>query len=142
MKSNTPGKKRISDRTRMLLTLELAIILPAASLMAFSIWNLYHMQRDKAIEAAIQRDFTHVLMFAEKRTWLRAGEMLTPVRKEFPPCPDDRSQIKPQLDRVLAAHPEFLFAILYDKDSDVWAWRQQAGHDGDEAFQRRVADKV
>jgi len=126
----------------MLLTLELAIILPAASLMAFSIWNLYHMQRDKAIEAAIQRDFTHVLMFAEKRTWLRAGEMLTPVRKEFPPCPNDRSQIKPQLDRVLAAHPEFLFAILYDKDSDVWVWRQQAGHDGDEAFQRRVADEV
>ena len=134
-------KWRLTDRTRMLLTLELAIMLPAASLMAFSIWNLYHIQRDKAIEAAIQRDFTHVLTFADKKTWLKAGEMLTPVRKEFPACPGDRSQIKPQLDRLLAAHPEFLFAVLYDKDSDAWVWRQQAGHDEDEALHRRVEDQ-
>lgn len=135
-------KWRLTDRTRMLLTLELAIILPAASLMAFSIWNLYHIQRDKAIEAAIQRDFSYVLKIAEKKTWMKAGEMLAPVRKEFPPCPDDRSQVKPQLDRLLAAHPEFLYAIVYDKDSDVWVWRQQAGHDDDEAFHKRVADDV
>src|SRR5580765_1593893 len=110
----------------MLLTLELAIILPAASLMAFSILNLRHIQRDKAIEAAIQRDFTVVLHIAEKKTWMKASELLTPVRREFP-CPEEGSKIKPELDRVLADHPEFLYAILYDKDDDLWIWRSQPG---------------
>ena len=48
-------KWRLTDRTRTLLTLELAIVLPAAALMGFSIWNLKHIQRDKSVEAAIQR---------------------------------------------------------------------------------------
>ncbi|HEU0369198.1 MAG TPA: hypothetical protein VFR42_08320, partial [Candidatus Acidoferrum sp.] len=61
MNATPAKKKRLTDRTRMLLTLELAIVLPAASLMAFSVWNLHQIQRDKAIEAAIQRDFTSVL---------------------------------------------------------------------------------
>jgi signal transduction histidine kinase len=125
----------------MLLTLELAIILPAASLMAFSIWNLRRIQRDKAIEAAIQRDFSYVLKIAEKKTWMRAAELLTPVRKEFP-CSEEGSKIKPDLDRLLAAHPEFLFAILYDKENDLWIWRVQPGRDMDEAFHRRMAETV
>jgi len=84
MKPNPTPKKPISDRTRTLLTMELAIILPAACLLAFSGWNLHNIQRDKAIEAAIQRDFTYALKFAEKKTWIRATEMLTPMREEFP----------------------------------------------------------
>ena len=60
-------KWRLTDRTRTLLTLELAIVLPAAALMAFSIWNLKHIQRDKAIEAAIQRDFTYVLKIRREK---------------------------------------------------------------------------
>ena len=61
-------KWRLTERTRTLLTLELAITLPAAALMAFSIWNLKHIQRSEAVEAAIQRDFAHVLAIAEKKT--------------------------------------------------------------------------
>src|SRR6266478_6475240 len=38
-------KWRLTDRTRTLLTLELAIVLPAAALMGFSIWNLKHILR-------------------------------------------------------------------------------------------------
>src|SRR5205814_6334763 len=118
---------------------ELAIILPAASLMAFSTWNLRHIQRDKAIEAAIQRDFTYVLKFAEKKTWMRANDILTPVRKQFS-CVEDASTIKSQLDTVLTAHPEFLYAILYDKDHDRFISRLQPAHEGDEAFRKRMAD--
>ena len=43
-------KWRLTNRTRTLLTLELAIVLPAAALMGCSIWNLKHIQRDKAVE--------------------------------------------------------------------------------------------
>jgi signal transduction histidine kinase len=134
-------KWRLTDRSRLLLTLELAIILPAASLMAFSIWNLRHIQRDKAIEAAIQRDFTYVLRFAEKKTWHKANDMLTPVRKQFP-CAGDGVKIKSQLDGILAAHPELLYAILYDKDHDLFTWRLQPAREGDEAFRKHMTDSI
>jgi signal transduction histidine kinase len=141
MKPKIPGKWRLTDRTRLLLTLELAIILPAASLMAFSIWNLRHIQRDKAIEAAIQRDFSYVLKIAEKKTWRKASELLAPVRAQFP-CGDDGAKIKSQLGSILAAHPEFLYAILYDKDHDLFAWSPQPAREGDEAFRKHTADTI
>ena len=145
-------KRRITDRTRLLLTLELAIILPAASLMAFSIGNLHHIQRDKAIEAAIQRDFTHVLEIAEKRSWMKAADMLAPLRKEFP-CTGESASIKRKLESILAAHPEFLYAVLFqgmrvDLGKDHFLkdhfliWRSQPARDRDEEFQKRVAEMV
>jgi signal transduction histidine kinase len=141
MKSNTPRKKRLSDRTRLLLTLELAIILPAASLMAFSVWNLHKIQRDKAIEAAIQRDFTSVLKIAEKQTWHKAFEVLAPVRKEYP-CGSDGMDVKAQLDRILADHPEFIYALLYNKANDKLVWRARPGHEEDSAVRNHISDAV
>ena len=110
-----PKKWRLTDRTKMLLKLELAITLPALALMAFSIWNLKHIQRDQAIEAAIQRDLTSLLKFTEKKTWLKANDIVEPVRKVFPSPDENAAKIKAQLDHILAEHPEFAFAILYDK---------------------------
>ncbi len=49
--------KRRNEKTRLLLTLELAVILPAAALVLVSAWHVLHIQRDRAVEAAIQRDF-------------------------------------------------------------------------------------
>jgi signal transduction histidine kinase len=126
-------KWRLTERTKTLLTLELAIVLPAAALMAFSIWNLTHIQRDKSVEAAIQRDFQHVLKIAERKSWHQANDLITPVRKEFP-NPDDGSQIKAKLERVLLAHPEYAFAALYDKKSNQLVSRVQPGRDLDPAF--------
>jgi signal transduction histidine kinase len=126
-------KWRLTDRTRTLLTLELAIVLPAAALMGFSIWNLKHIQRDKAVEAAIQRDFQYVLKIAEKRSWHQANDLIAPVRKEFP-TPDDGPQIKAKLERVLLAHPEYAFAALYDKKNNLMVTRMQPGRDQDQAF--------
>jgi hypothetical protein len=74
-------KLRLTDRTRMLLKLELALTLPAVALMAFSIWNLKHIQRDQAIEAAYQRDFTYVLKTAESKSWIKANQILDPIRR-------------------------------------------------------------
>lgn len=141
MKPKTPGKKRLSDRTRLLLTLEFAIILPAVSLMAFSVWNLHKIQRDKAIEAAIQRDFTAILKIAEKQTWKKAYEVLAPVRKEYP-CGGDGMEVKAQLDRILADHPEFIYAMLYNKGDDKLIWRARHGHDEDSAVRTQVSDAV
>jgi signal transduction histidine kinase len=126
-------KWRLTDRTRTLLTLELAILLPAAALMGFSIWNLKQIQRDKAVEAAIQRDFQHVLKIAERKSWQQANDLLIPVRREFP-NPDDGPQIKAKLERILLEHPEYAYAALYDKTNNLLVSRMQPGRDRDQAF--------
>ncbi len=134
-------KWRLTDRTRTLLTLELAIVLPAAALMAFSMWNLTHIQRDQAIEAAIQRDFTYVLKIAEKKSWEKASELVAPVRKEYP-SPDDGPKINAQLDRILSEHPEFAYAVLYDKKNKLMVSRMQPNCDGDDDFCARMQDEI
>jgi signal transduction histidine kinase len=134
-------KWRLTDRTRTLLTLELAIVLPAAALMAFSIWNLKHIQRDQAIEAAIQRDFTYVLKIAEKKSWEKASELVAPARKEYP-SPDDGPKINAQLDRILSEHPEFAYAVLYDKKNKLMVSRMQPSRDGDDDFCARMQDEI
>ena len=123
-------KWRLTDRTRMLLKLELAIVLPAVALMGFSIWNLKHIQRNHLVEAAMQRDFNEVLRYAQKESWKRAYHMTLPIRAEFP-TPDDGPNIKVKLERILSAHPEFAYAALYDKETNSLVTRMQPGHDKD-----------
>src|SRR5215470_14289858 len=104
---------RLTRRTRTLLTLELAIVLPAAALLGFSIWNLKHIQHSEAVEATIQRDLAHVLYIAEKKSLHKADDLITPARKAFPGPDEERSVIKDKLERVLTEHPEFAFALIY-----------------------------
>jgi signal transduction histidine kinase len=127
-------KWRLTDRTRTLLTLEIAIVLPAAALMGFSIWNLKHLQRSEAVEAAIQRDFSHVLKIAEKKTWHKAIDLVTPVRAAFPNPDEDRASIKAKLEHVLSEHPEFAYALLYDKKNNLLLGRTQPARDRDQQF--------
>jgi signal transduction histidine kinase len=110
----------------------LAIVLPAAALMGFSIWNLKHIQRDKYIEAAIQRDFTSVLKIAQRKSWERANEVLEPVRREFP-SQGDSAKVKAVLESILEKHPELSYAIFYDKRSHmmVSAMQSTAGRGAD-----------
>jgi signal transduction histidine kinase len=135
-------KWRLTDRTRTLLTLELAIVLPAAALMAFSIWNLKHIQRSGGVEAAIQRDFSHVLKIAEKKTWHKANDIVIPVRNQFPNADGDRAKIKAKLEQILTEHPEFSYAFLYDKKSNLFVSRAQPGRDWDSGFYARAQEAI
>jgi signal transduction histidine kinase len=127
-------KWRLTDRTRTLLTLELAIVLPAAALLGFSIWNLKHIQRSEAFEAAIQRDFSHVLYIAEKKSWHKANDLITPVRKAFPDPDDDHAVMKAKLEHILSEHPEFAYALIYDKQKNLLLSRGQPTRDDDQEF--------
>ncbi len=55
-----------SERTRLMLTLELAVVLPAAALVILSALHLKSIQRDRGVQAAFQRDFSQVLAISEK----------------------------------------------------------------------------
>jgi len=135
-------KWRLTDRTRTLLTLELAIVLPAAALMGFSIVNLKNIQRNKAIEAAIQRDFIHVLKIAEKKSWQKANDLLAPVLRDFPGPEGDPSKIKAKLEQILSEHPEFAYAVLYDKKNNLLLSRIQPGRDWDKVFCGRTQNEI
>ena len=135
-------KWRLTDRTRTLLTLELAIVLPAAALLGFSIWNLKHIQRSEAIEAAIQRDFSHVLKIAEKKTWHKATELVAPIRNGFPNPDEERATITAKLEHILAEHPEYAFAFVFDKEKNSLVSRLQPARGNDPGFCASAQDNI
>src|SRR5947208_12383249 len=112
-----------NERTRLVLTLELAVVLPAAALIIFSVRHLRSIQRDRQVEAAIQRDFYQVLAIADKHMSEKAHEMVDQVRREFPPasaaCPES-------LDRLLERHPYAAHLFFYNPDRGMVFRSQRA----------------
>jgi signal transduction histidine kinase len=125
-------RRRWNERTRMLLTLELAIVLPAAALIAYSIWNLRSIQRDRAVEAAIQRDFSQVLKIAEKRMNEETYKLIRRIQEDLP-CPEDK--ISAKLDALLAAHPEVAHVYFYEPSGGL-VFRSQPGRMHEPAFHK------
>jgi signal transduction histidine kinase len=97
----------------MFLTLLLAVVLPAAALIAFSLWSLHSIHRDRAVEAAMQRDFSRVLEITEKRLNEKARRMVEEARNNFP-CPaDSPDEAAQKLNELLKQRPQFAHAFLY-----------------------------
>ncbi|MGA3090175.1 MAG: HAMP domain-containing sensor histidine kinase [Terriglobales bacterium] len=126
-----------NERTRLILTLELAVVLPAAALVILSAWHVMHIQRDRAVEAAIQRDFSEMLAISEKEFNRKAYEQLDDVRSGFPApgsmCPET-------LDRLLAAHPYVAHLFSYDPDQGMVFRSQPYRLKNDQAFQAEADD--
>ncbi len=101
-------KSRWNERTRMLV-LMLAVVVPAAALICFSVLHLRSIQRDRAVEATIQREYSEMLAISEKRINQRATEMVEKVRRDFPVSPTERS-----LDELLANHKYAAHVFWYD----------------------------
>jgi hypothetical protein len=109
MKLKHPG----GDRKRLILTLELAVVLPAAALVILSALHLKTIQRDRAVEAAIQRDFSQVLKISEKQINRKAYDLVDDVRDEFP---EPGEACAATLDKILAAHPYVAHVWTYDPE--------------------------
>src|SRR6202008_3600803 len=112
-KPTMPRQRRWNERTRLIIILELAVVLPAAALVVLSAWHLNHIRRDRAVEAAIQRDFSQVLAISEKQINHKAYELVNEVRTEFPSADGACSET---LDRILSAHPYVADLMLYDPE--------------------------
>jgi signal transduction histidine kinase len=111
---------RWSERPRILM-LMLAMMLPAAALVAFSAFYLRNMQREKVIEAAYRVEYEHTLAIAEKQINDRAWEMADKARSEFPDMDDSDAD---GLDRFLIAHPNITHAFLWT-GKDHFIFRSQ-----------------
>jgi signal transduction histidine kinase len=113
---STMKTKRRNEKTRLLLTLELAVILPAAALVFLSAWHVLHIQRDRAVEAAIQRDFSQVLAISEKQINHKAYELVDDVRMDLP-APSEACG--PTLDKILAGHPYAAHIFIYSPETGM-----------------------
>jgi signal transduction histidine kinase len=125
-----------NERTRLLLTLELAVILPAAALVFLSAWHVLHIQRDRAVEAAIQRDFSQVLAISEKQINQKANELMDDVRTDFP-APSEVCSVT--MDRLLAAHPYVAHVFVFSPDGAMVFRSQSDRLKSDSGFRDEAA---
>jgi signal transduction histidine kinase len=105
--------QRWSERPRMLV-LMLAVIVPAAALIVASAYHLRSIQREKAVEAVIQRDYQQVLAIAEKRIAERAYEMTEAAKNKFPDV--DHAD---DLEGFLETQPDIAHAFMWKGEGDL-----------------------
>lgn len=123
-------KRRWNERTRLMLTLELAVVLPAAALVVLSALHLKSIERDRGIQAAFQRDFSQVLLITEKQINHKAWELIDDVRDQFPAS---GAACAETMDRILATHPYAAYLFVYDPAVGL-VFRSQPGKANDPAF--------
>jgi signal transduction histidine kinase len=123
-------KRPKNERTRLMLTLELAVVLPAAALVILSAIHLRSIERDRGVQAAFQRDFTQVLAISEKQINQKAYELIDDVRDQFPAS---NAACAENLDRILATHPYVAHLFVYDPATGL-VFRSQPNHANSPAF--------
>ncbi len=107
------------NRFRLMLTLGLAVLLPAAALIFVNFLQLRSFERDKVVEATIHRGFQEVLALSEKKIDKKALTMVEEARDLFP-SPDTNTQEKEaKLDALLTKSPWLTHAFLFDEKGFV-----------------------
>jgi len=102
------------NRYRLILTLGVAVLLPAAGLIFLNFSQLRAFERDKVLEAAIHREFQETLALTEKRMDKKAYAMVDEVREQFPDPYCSETDVEKQLDEILSKKPWITHAFLYD----------------------------
>ena len=104
-----------NNRFRMLLTLELAVMLPAAALIYFNYRHLENIQHEKVVEATIHRDFQEMLAISEKKINDKAATMMEEVARVYP-CPDTDTEMDKieRLDSILLNNRWLSRVFLFD----------------------------
>jgi signal transduction histidine kinase len=121
--------RRWSEPWRMLLVM-LAVLLPAAALIAVNFRLLRSTQREKAIEAVYQRDYQQVLAISEKRIVEHAYEVVEEDKATLPeqPCAED-------LKAFLATHPNVAHAFIWSPKGKL-VWESQPARMADPDFEQ------
>src|SRR6266404_4108606 len=103
------------NRFRLMLTLGLAVVLPAAALIYLNFSQLRAFQRDKVLEAAFQQDFQEMLAITEKKVNKKAYTMTEEARDLFPSPDLDSQEKEKKLDLILAKSPWLSHVFFCDE---------------------------
>ena len=123
-----------NNRFRLMLTLELAVMLPAAILIYVNFKYLKSFEHNKVLEATIQRDFQYMLAISEKRINEKIYTMTEEVRNLFP-SPESETELDKErkLDLILSKRPWLAHVFLYDSKKG-FLFRSQPQQLGDKSF--------
>jgi signal transduction histidine kinase len=105
-----------NTRSRLVLTLGLAVVLPALTLIYVNFQHVKSIQRDKKVEALIHRDFQYVLSISEKRLRQKTNSIIEQARDAFPRDSETEAEKRKKLDAILAQNPIFSHVFIYDAD--------------------------
>ena len=118
-----------SERSRMLLVM-LAVLLPAAGLIVVSVRQLRSIQREKAIEAVLQRDYQQDLAISEKRIVNHAYDVVEDDKATFPEEPSAKS-----LKAFLTTHPDIAHVFIWNGQGKLLLESQPARMSGPDCEQ-------
>jgi signal transduction histidine kinase len=102
------------NRYRLIITLGLAVLLPAAALIYVNFSQLRTFDRDKVLEATIKRDFQENLGIWEKQMNKKIYAKLEDAKDQFPPPDVDLSDQEQVLSNVLAKCSCFSHAFIVE----------------------------
>jgi signal transduction histidine kinase len=125
------------NRYRLIITLGLAVFLPAGALIYVNFSQLRSFDRDKVLEATIKRDFTENLGIWEKDMNKKIYARVEDAKDEFPPPDVDEGDQEHVLSNVLASSSYFSHAFILD-GSDLVIQTQEP----DDKYLRDERDKL
>ncbi len=120
------SKRESNARFRLVLTLGLAVVLPALTLILVNFQHVKSIQRDKKVEALIHRDFQYLLTISAKKMASKAYAMTEKAREAFPSVDDSDDEKRRKLDQIVANNPAFAHVFLYDAKNGTVVQPQRA----------------
>jgi len=120
------SKRETNTRFRLVLTLGLAVILPALTLIYVNFQHVKSIQRDKKIESLIHRDLQYLLSISAKKINGKAYKLTEEARKSFPTDTDSDDEKRRKFDLILSKSPWFAHAFLYDPKTGIVVQSRQA----------------
>jgi len=102
------------NRYRLVITLGLAVLLPAAALIYVNFSQLRSFDRDKVLEATIKRNFQDGLAIWEKQMNKKIYAKVEDTKDQFPPIDVDVSDQEKMLSNVLAKCSCFSHAFIVE----------------------------
>jgi len=115
-----------NTRFRLILTLGLAVVLPALTLIYVNFQHVKAIKRDKKVEALIHRDLQYLLSNSAQKISGKAYELTEKARDDFPSDADSDDEKRRKFDLLLAKNPWFTHVVFYDAKKGVIVQQQRA----------------
>ncbi|HEY6215287.1 MAG TPA: HAMP domain-containing sensor histidine kinase [Pyrinomonadaceae bacterium] len=113
------SRRETNTRFRLILTLGLAVVLPALTLIYVNFQHVKSIQRDKKVEALIHRDFQYLLSNSAKKMSRKVYELTEEAKATFPSDDDSDDEKRRKFDLLLEKNPWIGHAFLYDSKQGV-----------------------
>jgi signal transduction histidine kinase len=119
------SKREGNTRFRLVLTLGLAVVLPALTLIYVNFKHVKSISRDKKFEALLHRDFQYLLYIAQKKINVKAYEYTEQARNVFPGAEDPDEHKKTRLEQLMSNSPWLGHVVLFDSKKGVMLQARQ-----------------